>query len=441
MKFEGAMKFERSIGRWAMVGLIVNGIIGSGIFGVPSELNRLLGSASPLAMLVAGLAMAIIIACYAEVASQFSEHGGVYLYARVAFGRFAGVQVGWFWLLSSVASGGASANLFVIYLASIWPTAAHGWVRALVLTLLIAIPTVANYLGVRAGADMSSALAVAKLLPLGLLIVLGLGRFHQQVHAIHASQIVAPGWAAWASALILLFFTYDGFEDCLVPVGEVREPRRTVPFALFAGLLVTMVVYALLQLMTVATIGTRVTDHPLADAAAIIVGRGGAAFVAIAVMCSTYGWISASILNAPRLPYSFVEHGDAPAWLAKVHPRFHTPGLAIIVYGLLIWAMALSGTFLWALVLSAGSMMVYHVAVCAALIRLRRIQPGAEAMRAPFGRLLAVLGIGIALVLLTQLERTEIMFMGVTALIAAANWWWADRRSSALALAEAGERS
>ena len=103
------MEFVRSIGRWAMIGLVINSIIGSGIFGVPSELIRLLGRASPLAMIVAALAMAVIMAAVTEVASQFSDPGGPYLYVRTAFGRFAGLQVGWFWLLAVVGGGAASA--------------------------------------------------------------------------------------------------------------------------------------------------------------------------------------------------------------------------------------------------------------------------------------------------------------------------------------------
>src|SRR5512138_1529193 len=118
-----------------MTGLVINTIIGSGIFGVPSELARLLGRASPLAMLAAAAAMSIIMACFAEVASQFSEAGGAYLYVRTAFGRFAGLQVGWFWFLAVVGGGAASANLFVNYLAELVPQAERGWIRPVVLAV------------------------------------------------------------------------------------------------------------------------------------------------------------------------------------------------------------------------------------------------------------------------------------------------------------------
>ena len=155
-----------------MTGLVINCIVGSGIFGLPGELNRLLGRASPIAMIAAGLLMASIMAPAAEVASQFSEPGGAYLYARKVFGRFIGLQIGWFSLLSCVAAAAAIANLFVVYLAGEFPTAGHGLIRALVLLAFVGIPAAVNYFGVSKGATLSSILVVSKLLPLGIIIML-----------------------------------------------------------------------------------------------------------------------------------------------------------------------------------------------------------------------------------------------------------------------------
>jgi basic amino acid/polyamine antiporter, APA family len=424
-----------------MTGLAINAIIGSAIFGIPSELARSLGRASPLVMVLGALATSIILSCFVEVASQFREHGGVYLYARAAFGRFVGIQVGWFYILSASGGGAASANLFVIYLASSWPAAAHGWTRAALLTLLIGVLTAANYVGVKIGAQVSGGLAVVKLLPLALLIVLGVWRFGHHAHVIRTTEIAAPKWGAWASALLLVLFAYGGYEDSVVPVGEVKNPRRTVPFALFTGLLVAMASYALLQFVTVATIGVRATDHPLADVAIGLIGRGGAGLVAVAGMLSAYGNLSSLTLSVPRLPYSFAAHGDAPTFLAKLHARFKTPATAIVLFGSVLWLLALTGTYLWAVALSAGSMVVYYAVVCAALMRLRKTQPQADAFRVPFGSLIPVAGICITLVMLTRLERTEVLLMGVAALIATANWWWARRGNGVNVLVGADEEA
>jgi len=421
--------FIRAIGRWTMTALVINCIIGSGIFGLPAELTRLLGRASPVAMLVAGLVMAVILGCMAEVASQFSEPGGAYLYVRTAFGRFAGLQVAWFGLLVDMAATAANASLFLTYFAGLLPWASHGWQRLVILSAVLLIPTLANYLGVRNGATLSNLFTLAKLVPLLLLAALGLLRFGRHFQMTRASEITSPGISAWLIALLLLIFAYGGSQNALVPLGEVRDPRRTVPFGLLTGLTACAAVYALLQFVTVATIGTSATERPLADVASALIRVGGATFVAIAVMISTYGRISAALLNTPRLACSLASQRDVPTAVGKLHPRFNTPTTAILLYAATLWLLAASGTFLWFAALAAGSATVIYASTCAALIRLRRLRPGADALRIPFGRALAVIGILISLALLTRLEARQVLLMGITALVAIGNWWWAHHRA------------
>jgi len=419
------MAFVRSIGRWTMTALVINSIIGSGIFGVPGELTRLLGRASPFAMIFAALGMAVIMASVAEVASQFSEPGGPYHYVRAAFGRFLGLQVGWFHLFSVVSGVAAAADLFVDYLTTLLPWTLNDRERGLLMAVLIAIPAVANYVGVRSGANLSSVMTVAKLSPLALLILFGVAHFAQHPQMIHPSEIAAPRMADWLRAMVFGLFPFIGWEDSLIPAGEVKDPRRTIPFALGIGLLACAVIYALLQFITVAILGTNFTEQPLTDTASVLIGRGGGAFIAIAVMVSTYGLISAAVLNAPRLAYSLAAEGDFPGLFARLHPRFHTPATAIALYAFTGWALAVSGTFLWAAALGAGSSMVYYVATSAALMRLRKVRPNADAFRVPFGPALSIVAVGLALALLTGLKRREALLMCVTVLIATANWVWA----------------
>jgi len=419
------MTLIRAIGRWALTGLVINCIVGGGIFGLPSELIRLLGRASPLAMVAGALVMVIMIACAAEVGSQFREPGGVYMYVRRAFGRFAGLQVAWFLLLAMVAGVAAIANVFVSYLGAMVPALANGWARGLTTAVLIAVPTIINCLGVRSGAALSGVLAIAKLLPLALLIALGLGHSVAHPALIHGSDIAGPGWGVWFTALLAMLFAYGGWEDALVPSGEVKEVRRNLPFALAAGLFVSAVIYALLQYVTVATIGTTATDHPLADLAASLMGDTGRAFVSVAAMLSTYGYVAAAFVSAPRLPYALAVEGDGPPFFATLHPRFHTPVYAIIGFAIVGCALAVSGTFLWALALAAGSMAILYVGICASLIRLRQMQPAADALRIPFGPVLAIVGIALCITLLAQLDARHAALMLLTASLAAANWLWA----------------
>src|SRR5438270_10252291 len=153
----------RSIGRWSMAALTINCIIGSGVFGLPSTLANLLGKRSILAVILGAVPMALIMACFAEVASRFSESGGPYLYAKEAFGRFMGIQVAWLVWFVRLTSCAANANLFVIYLGEFWPQATQPLPKLTILTLLVGVLAAINFRGVRAGTRVSTSFTVAKL--------------------------------------------------------------------------------------------------------------------------------------------------------------------------------------------------------------------------------------------------------------------------------------
>jgi amino acid transporter len=328
-----------------------------------------------------------------------------------------------------MAGVAANATLFVLYLASMWPAAGERWERIGIMAAVIIVPTAVNYFGVRRGANLSTVLTVAKLLPLILLIVLGLVHFGNHPQLISVAEFAQPRMSAWMRALLLLIFAYAGFEFAVAPAGEVKDPRRTVPFALATGLAICAALYTMIQFVTVATIGASTTPHPLADTASVLLHRGGSQFVAVSVMISTYAWISGNIVTAPRIVYSFASNGDLPDWLAKINPTFNTPAWAIIIYAVLMWLLAATGTYLWVAAVGAAALLILYSGVCASLIRLRRLQPGAQALRIPFGPALAVVSIAVSLALISALNLRQGLLIGVTALIASANWWWAKRQT------------
>src|ERR1019366_935207 len=184
----------------------------SGVFGLPSTVAGLLGKFSPLAVLLAGLGMGIIFACFAEVSSQFHQAGGPYLYARAAFGRGMGIQMGWMLLLGQAAAPAANANLFVIYLGEFWPHATDPLPRALILTILVGLLTFINIRGVRAGTQVSNLFTAAKLVPLFAVIVLGLFVLQHHHWNIATASIASPNTSQWLKAMLLLVFAYGGFE-------------------------------------------------------------------------------------------------------------------------------------------------------------------------------------------------------------------------------------
>ena len=420
----------RAIGRWSLAALAVNSIIGSGIFGLPATVAGLLGKRSVLAVLIAGAAMGVIMACFAEVASQFSEAGGPYLYARTAFGRLIGILVGWMLYLAQTAAPAANANLFVIYLAEFWPTAKEPGPRFVILTLLVGLLALINVRGARQGTAVSNLFTVAKILPLLMVILAGAA-----VTIIHPAPWAAAGplsATAWMKAMVLLFFVYGGFESAMAPMGEAKNPGRDAAFALFAALIACTVIYALVQWVVVGVLGpATATDRPLAEVARIAMGNRGAALVAIGALVAVYGYLSAKLLGMPRVTFALAQGGDLPRLFAAVGPRFHTPWFSILFYAAAVWTLAMVGNFAWNVTLSVVARLFYYGVVCAAVIALRRKQPTAAAFRLPGGQVLAVLGVGIALVLATQVDLSKSLILAATVGAAVLNWIWARRANRA----------
>lgn len=414
----------RAIGRWSLTALVVNSMIGSGVFGLPSPVAGVLGKFSPIAVLLTGVGMGIIFGCFAEVASQFQQAGGPYLYARAAFGRGMGIQMAWMLCLAQVSAPAANADLFVKYLGEFWPHATDPLPRALILTALVGVLAFINVRGVRAGAQVSNFFTAAKLVPLFAVIGMGLFVLHSRHAAISPSTTAAVTTHQWLSALLLLVFAYGGFETALAPMSEAKDPRRDTPFALFIALLVCTVIYALIQWVVVGVLPDAAhSERPLADVARIAVGSSGAALVAVGALIAFYGYLSAKILAMPRVTFALAEQGDFPQPFAAIHPRFHTPYVSIFVFAALVWGFALSGEFKWNLTLSAVARLFYYGVCCAALPVLRRKQPGTARFRLPAGNLLAGLAVLICVVLLTQVDFGQSLIVAATIALGLLNWF------------------
>jgi amino acid transporter len=426
------MTVSRTIGVWALIGLMLNNMIGSGIFGVPGELASMLGRLSPVACMLAGLGMAIVVACFVEVGSQFSESGGPYLYVRTAFGRLLGIQVAWFTALTPVAAAAAQSTLFATYLAGFVPAAGAGVGRAAAIVGVVAVPLIANLIGVRAGKGLSSLLVIAKLLPLAALIVAGLVFFASAKGAAAAPAMpIAPiTTGVWMTAVLIAAFSFGGFENALSATGDVRNPRRYVPIALAASLFLCMLINALVQWVTTRAleVSTGAPDRPLATAGSVVMGPVGGTLISLAALVSTAGAISVTVLAVPRLLAALGQHGDLPAQFARSRES-GAPVLATLTVALIVIALGISGTFKWALAVTAGSMMIFAGAVCAALPRLRRLQPTAATVRVPGAPLLALIGVVASVLLLLQLEKDEITPILVTVAVALLNWWLVRRRA------------
>jgi basic amino acid/polyamine antiporter, APA family len=412
-----------ALGRWDLTTLVVNTVIGGGIFGLPMLIAGLLGTSSLFAYIIAAVGIGVIVLCFAEVSAQFRSAGGPYLYAREAFGPFVGLQIGWVTWLMRISATGANANLFVMYLGTFWAPAQTGLVRWTVITALFAIPTVINVRGVKQGASTSNLLVAAKLVP--LFVFVGVGLFFLRPGDFTSWS---PGHAHWLRPVLLLIFAFGGFDNAVLPASEMRDPAKDAPVALLAGMAIVTVVYLLIQVVFQGTVpaGTA-TAQPLAAAARHFLGAPGAWLMAIGAMVSVGGWFAATMLGTPRLTFALGERGDFPRIFAAVHPRFRTPYVSILLYAGLGWVLALSGSFEWDASLSAVARLLTYGATCAALPVFRKRNPRARIFRAPAGRLMAGLGVAFCVVLLTQMGRLEFVILVATILLAAGTWLWSRR--------------
>jgi len=424
MPQQSADGLVRAIGRWSLTALIINSIVGSGIFGLPSVVAGLTGRASVWAVLLAGLAVGVIVACFAEVASHFIEAGGPYLYAREAFGRLMGIETGWLLWLARLTAPAANADLFVLYLGEFWPQARNPLPRFVILTLLVGILAAINLRGVRTGTQVNNFFTAAKLLPLAIVAVAGVF-FLAAGHGETTTAQPAAGASAWLKAILLLVFAYGGFETALTPMSEARNPRRDAAFGLFAALATCTLLYTAIQWAVVGLLANPAhSERPLSDVARLIFGPAGSIFVAIGALVSVYGYLGANMLAVPRITFALAEQRDFPSIFAAIHPRFRTPYFSILVFALFTWLLAILGSFAWNVTLSAVARLFYYGVACAALPMLRRRQPGGAVFRLPAGNIFAVLGVVICLVLATRLDHKGSLILLATIAVAFVNWLW-----------------
>jgi amino acid transporter len=394
----------RAIGRWSLTAAVVNAVIGSGIFGMPSKQAELMGALSPLAYLVAGLGTLAIVLCFAEVASRFQEPGGPYLYGRESFGRFVGFEAGWltFWIRVTAVS--ANLNVFATYLAELLPWAGTPAGRASVMAVVVSVLAAINVRGVRQATWGVNLFTVAKLLPLTLLIALGLPGLSRDVLA---TQAVAE--RDWAEAVLLLMFAYGGFEAPLIPASEAKDPRRDTAFALVAALAVIATVYMSIQLVVVGLLPQAAgSKAPIADAFRVLLGGPGAALASLGAMVSIFGYAMGSVLQTPRVLYSMAERRELPAVFGSVHPEWRTPHVAVVTYALLCLALALYGSFQWNATLSAIVRLLTYGMTCVTLPVLRMRRPGEEpGFRLPAAAVVVTLAVGFCLWLLATRTWTQ----------------------------------
>ncbi len=398
---------RRAVGRWQLYGLSVNDVIGSGIYLLPAAAAALLGPASLWAVLLAGLAVSLLVLCYAQAASYFDQPGGGYLYAREAFGPLAGFEVGWMLLITRVASAAALANGLAEAVTHFWPGAAGGAARVAIVVGSLAFLTGVNVVGVRAAARTGVALSIAKVLPLLLFVAIG---------AMHVDMALATPLAGpipardLGQAALLLLFAYAGFENLPAAAGEYRDPRRDVPFAMLMMIATVTLLYFAVQWIALGTLpGLAQSRTPLAEAAARFGGGWLALLLTVGAAVSILGTNSNTIMLGPRYLHALAMDGYGPRALARIHPRFRTPAAAIVVVGALSLLLALTGSFVQLALLSVVARLCTYIGTSLSVLVLRRRHGGRDgALRLPGGPAIPVAATVLSIGLLASASAANL---------------------------------
>jgi amino acid transporter len=420
------------------VALVINSVVGAGIFGLPSQVYVLAGSYSLAAYAVAALAVGLIVLCFAEVGSRFGATGGPYLYTRVAFGPLIGFQVGWLMWIARLTGFASLINLFVTYLAVFIPGASIGAPRALIIAAMVAILSLINIVGVRASATATNVLTAGKLIPLFLLAAIGLLFVDPQRYAAAA----APAYGSFSKATLLLVFAYMGFEGAVIPSGEMRDPQRHLPFSLVVGMALVAVLYIAVQAVCIGTVPELArSERPLSDAALQIVGPGAAVLMAAAALVSIGGILNAIVFATPRILFAMADNGELPRVLSQTHARFRTPAAAIILTAASAGIVAEFSTFISALTISTIVRLVAYIATCVALpVLRRRSNVPAAAFRMPAGWLVSAGASALGIWLLSNTGWAELRVGVVAVLVGMVLYLACARRTRALEAAVLSSR-
>lgn len=415
MKDEGLI---RAVGFRGLTAGIINYTIGAGIFVVPALVAARVGAAAPVVYVICAVAMALIVLCFADAGSRVSLSGGPYAYAAVAFGQYVGFMVAVGLWMSTILASAAVANIFIDSLASTVPSLQAPAVRAVILIVLYAVLALINIRGVKIGSEMVQIVTGGKLVPILILIAFG-------VFAIRSANLAWPGMpsaAETARTTVVMIFAFMGVESALAPSGEVNNPARTVPRAIFTALAIVTVLYIALQIVTQGILGVELatnTKAPLAAAAKVVLGRSGELLVLLGAAISTFGYVAGDMLAAPRLPYALGRDALLPRFLGRVHERYRTPHVAIVLHATLCLVLALTGTFATLSVLVVLLTLLVYLACCLATIELQRRDvrtDDAVPFKVPGGPVIPILASAIILWLMSSSTRQE--FLALAAMVA-----------------------
>lgn len=381
---------SRELGLRQFAANIFNYTVGSGIFTLPAFAVLHLGTAAPLAYVTCAIVIGLVVLCFAEAGSRVSATGGAYAYVETALGPMIGFVAGCLVFTTGLFAAAAVITAIVRSLLALGGVTA-AWATYVGIVVVVTMLVGLNMRGVKTGARLLETITVVKLLPLLAFVLIG-------------AFFVDPGNLRWtdvpdASTVLstagIVIFAFSGIEGATVPSGEVKDPARTVPRAILLALGAATVLYLAVQYVALGIMGldlAKTGNTPLAETAGHIFGPVGRTIMLAAAAVSMFGYLSANVLSEPRGLFALARDGFLPRQLTRVHPKFHTPNLAIGIYGVALALIALSGTFEWLTIFAnlAALALYFLCAIAAWVLRKRDVRMAGEPFVLPGGPLIPV---------------------------------------------------
>src|SRR5436190_7980139 len=400
-----APALRRVIGMRGLAAAIFNITIGAAIFVLPAHMAAGLGAAAPLAYLVCAVATALVALCIAEAGSRVPQSGGPYAYVGTALGPYAGFLCGVLLWVGITLAMGAVSTVFADAVGGLLPGVGGRLPRAALLIAVIAGLAVVNIRGAALGSHVSGIATFAKIVPLIAFVALGLSHVRAENLALGSF----PSLSRLGESGLLLMFAFFGMESALQVSGEVRDAARAVPRAIALAVTGVAVLYIAVQLVAQGILGSdlaapETAKAPLAAAAVPFAGPLGSTFILIAMIVSTVGFMTSTMLATPRTLFAFAVDGYLPQSLARVHGTHHTPHVAIAIQGAIVCAIAITGTYVKLAIVADVAVLLVYLACCLAIVRLRRLDVGAsdKPFVMPGGRVVPWVAAGLIVALLAR---------------------------------------
>lgn len=392
-----------------MVALMINATIGGGIYALPSQVFAKSGAYSLLAMLVCVVVISLIIFCFAEVGSRFRETGGTLLYAHEAFGPFTGFMTGWTSLVLRIISMAAITNITIAYLTFFFPFAQTHLGRSVLISLLIITLCYINLSGIRQSVLFNNIFTLGKLLTLIFFVSTGLfylnpGNFNFNI-PVH--------YESFSASVLLMVFAFSGFDGAMTTTGEMKDPQKDIPYSLITVLIFKTILYMLIQVVCIGTLTTLgQSEKPLTDAAGNFLPAWGRIVITIGALISFIGTLNGGILVASRICYGMAEKNILPLFMGKVHHRYHTPHVSLLLTCSIMLVLTLTNSLLFLLTISALGRLFIYIITCAGLIKLRKKKNiPAAAFILPAGNAIAVLSILFCMMIMTGSTKQELLYI------------------------------